>query len=98
MSYGRVDHADLTWRTALACNGGGCVARYSPGGQCMGRIPFPARAVSSCTFGGIEMGTLFVTTARQGAGADDQPDGCGALFAVETTAKGFPAGRLRLDG
>ncbi|MBV8578839.1 MAG: SMP-30/gluconolactonase/LRE family protein, partial [Acetobacteraceae bacterium] len=81
----------------VAHNGGGCIARYSPGGQCMGRVPFPARAVSSCAFGGIEMSTLFVTTARQGAGPDDEPDACGALFAVETTAQGLPAGSLSLD-
>ena len=26
MSYGRVSYAGLTWRTALSCNGGTCIA------------------------------------------------------------------------
>ena len=90
-----VDAEGCLW---VAHNGGGCIGRYSPGGQPLGRVTLPARAVSSCAFGGLDLATLFVTTARQGAGPDDPPDACGALFAVSTTAKGIPAGRLALDG
>ncbi len=68
---------------------GGCLVRYSPEGKEERRIPFPARKVSSVTFGGQDCDQMYVTTA----GGDNKPDegeGAGALFRLETDFRGVP--------
>lgn len=71
---------------------GGCVVRYGPDGTELERVEFPARKVSSITFGGPEYETAFVTTA----GGDDRKnegDGAGALFSFEPGVSGRPEHR-----
>ena len=80
----------------IAHNGGGRLTRHAADGRLLEAVPLPTRAVSSCAFGGPGLATLFVTTARQGAGAGEA-DMAGALFAVPTATRGPPPGRLRLD-
>jgi xylono-1,5-lactonase len=77
-------------------NGGGRLTRHAADGRLLEVVPLPARAVSSCAFGGPGLATLFVTTARQGAGAGEA-EAAGALFAIPTATRGLPPGRLRLD-
>ncbi|KXA94472.1 gluconolaconase [candidate division MSBL1 archaeon SCGC-AAA259E19] len=58
---------------------GGCLVRYDPDGNEEMRIDFPARKVSSVTFGGNDYKDIYVTTA----GGDNKPEegrGAGALF------------------
>ncbi|HEV2273636.1 MAG TPA: SMP-30/gluconolactonase/LRE family protein, partial [Acidobacteriaceae bacterium] len=68
---------------------GGCLVRYTPGGEEQLRIEFPARKVSSVTFGGPDYADLYVTTA----GGNDKPEegaGAGALFQMKTEYRGLP--------
>lgn len=44
--------------------GAGCVVRVSPDGAIVDRIDLPVSRVSSCTFGGEDLGDLYITTAR----------------------------------
>jgi sugar lactone lactonase YvrE len=68
---------------------GGCVARYAPDGDEVLRVPFPARRVTSVTFGGEGCADLYVTTA----GGDDRATygpGAGALFRLRPGVRGLP--------
>jgi sugar lactone lactonase YvrE len=80
---------------------GWCVARFTPDGRRERSIELPVARVTSCTFGGAELDTLFVTTASIGldaAAAAAQPL-AGGLFAVRPGPRGLPtpafAGRPR---
>jgi L-arabinonolactonase len=69
----------------------GCVARFRPDGSLDQFVRVPASRVTSCAFGGPDMRTLFITTARTGL---DQPallsqPKAGGLFAVRTPVEGF---------
>jgi D-xylonolactonase len=69
---------------------GNCLIRYSPQGEEVSRIPFPARKVSSVTFGGDDYADIYVTTA----GGDNKPvegQGAGALFRLRIPGvRGLP--------
>lgn len=68
---------------------GSCVVRYAPDGGEVLRIPFPARRVTSVTFGGADYTDLYVTTA----GGDDRATygpGAGALFRLRPGVRGLP--------
>ncbi len=68
---------------------GGCLVRYTPEGKEQLRIPFPAKKVSSVTFGGRDYSDIYVTTA----GGDNKPEegaGAGALYRLETSFRGVP--------
>ena len=66
---------------------GGVLVRYTPAGEVDLTIPFPARKVSSVTFGGLHYDEIYVTTAggdnkaREGAGA-------GALYRLRLGIRG----------
>lgn len=68
--------------------GAGRVIRYDPDGCIEREVMLPARNPTATTFGGPELKTLFITSAR--FGLDDPTDADGALFAVETEIKGQP--------
>jgi D-xylonolactonase len=68
---------------------GGCLVQYSPQGQELQRIAFPARKVSSVTFGGDDYTDMYVTTAGGGRKAEEGP-GAGCLFRLKTGAMGRP--------
>lgn len=76
----------------IACWGGGCVWRvHGVTGRKLARISLPVSQVSSCTFGGAGMRTLFITSAWQGfdeARRRAEPL-AGSVFAVETSTVGF---------
>jgi len=77
---------------------GGCVVRYAPDGTEERRISFPARKVSSVTFGGDDYTDLYVTTAG-GTNKDEEGQGAGALFRVrlaEEGIRGVPEFRSRI--
>jgi len=64
------------------------VVRYAPDGAVDRIIALPVKRPTSCTFGGTDLTTLFITSAR----SDDPDDALGgALLAVETSHPGFPA-------
>lgn len=75
--------------------GGGCVVRYTPDGAEERRLAFPARRVSSLTFGGPDYADLYVTTAGgQDKGAFGP--GAGAVFRVRPGVRGVPEFRSRI--
>ena len=66
---------------------GSCLVRYTPGGVEERRILFPAKKVSSLTFGGRDYTDIYVTTA----GGDNKPEegeGAGALFRLNLGIRG----------
>lgn len=74
---------------------GACLVRYAPDGTERLRIPFPARNVSSITFGGPGYEDLFITTA---AGRNPAEAGAhaGALFHLRPGVRGVPEFRSRI--
>ena len=68
---------------------GGCLVRYAPDGSEDRRISFPAKKVSSVTFGGAEYGDMYVTTAG-GDNKAEEDTGAGALFRLRLGIGGTP--------
>lgn len=68
---------------------GGILARYSPEGEEVARIEFPARKVTSLTFGGPEYTDIYVTTAG-GDRRASEGEGAGALFRLRLGIAGRP--------
>ena len=76
--------------------GGGRVVRHAPDGRVDRVLEVPAKQVTSCAFGGADLGTLFITTASQRLTEEQrraQPL-AGALFAVEPGVRGLPEPRF----
>jgi len=88
-----VDAAGFVWSAHW---GGWRLTRYAPDGRIDRVLPMPVPQPSSCTFGGPDLATLYVTSAAIGMSAADfakAPDG-GGLFAVEPGVRGQPATRF----
>lgn len=64
--------------------------RYTPDGLEERRIEFPARKVSSVTFGGDDLGDLYVTTALLDGTKAEEGEGAGALFRLRMGIRGLP--------
>lgn len=72
--------------------GGWRVTRFTPDGEVDRSLDLPASQVTSCTFGGADLGTLFVTTASIGLDTEQhtaQPE-AGGLFALDPGVRGLP--------
>lgn len=69
--------------------GGGCIIRYKPDGGEELRIQFPAKKISSVTFGGKDYKDIYVTTAGGDKREEDGP-GAGALFHLNPGVQGVP--------
>ena len=74
--------------------GGGCVVRVAPDGTVERVVEMPCRNVTTCTFGGAELRTLYITTAAAGRGPSERL--AGSLFALETPVPGLPERVFRL--
>lgn len=81
-----VDAEGGVW-TALANRG--AVHRYAADGVLDAVIEIPARKVTACTFGGDDLGTLFVTTSREGLAPGEDPL-AGSLFRIRPGVTGRP--------
>ena len=81
-----VDAEGFLW---VALWDGGAVHRYSPAGRLDGIIELPTRRVTACTFGGVALDELYVTTSRYGKEDSAEP-AAGALFRVRTGISGLP--------
>lgn len=76
--------------------GPGQVVRYNPEGKLVSQIQLPVSRCTSCTFGGPEMKTLFMTTAAHTLTPDQlkiEPL-AGSLFAIETNIAGLASYRI----
>jgi sugar lactone lactonase YvrE len=75
---------------------GHCVARFAPDGTVDCIVPIPASNVTSCAFGGNDLKTLYVTTARHGQTPDQATryPQQGGIFAFEAPVPGLPRPRF----
>lgn len=92
-----IDAEDKLW-TALW--GGHAVARWDPEtGELLQKITVDAPHVSACAFGGPDLKTLYITTARKGLNAEqlEQYPLSGGLFHAIPGVKGVPAAFYKED-
>lgn len=67
--------------------GGSCIVRFTPDGKIDQFIEMPVQNVTNCVFGGSDMKTLFITTARNED--DGRTDMDGDLFAINLQYQGI---------
>ena len=67
--------------------GGGCVVRVAPDGEVERVVEMPCGNITTCTFGGEDLRTLFITTAAAGRGPSERL--AGSLFALEAPVPGL---------
>jgi sugar lactone lactonase YvrE/quinol monooxygenase YgiN len=82
-----VDAAGFLWNTRPSA---GCLIRISPEGHVCRIVSLPIAKPTTCIFGGTDLKTLYVTSAR----SSEQLSG--SLFALQTDVGGLPPGRFRL--
>jgi sugar lactone lactonase YvrE len=68
---------------------GGAVRRYAPDGTLDAVVEVPTPKVTACTFGGEDLGELFITTSWEDLAPDDEPL-AGSVFRVEPGVAGRP--------
>ncbi|WP_258133207.1 SMP-30/gluconolactonase/LRE family protein [Microbacterium sp. MYb64] len=73
----------------VAVWGAGRVIGLDPSGAEIARIALPVPQVSACTFGGDDLGTLFITTSAQGLPSGHGTE-AGSLYAVRPGVRGLP--------
>ncbi len=71
---------------------GRCIVRVAPDGVIDHVIEMPVQNITTCTFGGHDLKTLYVTTARSEAPSQDRLGG--SLFAIATDVAGQPENRF----
>jgi sugar lactone lactonase YvrE len=87
-----VDSEGTLWNARY---GGGCIVRVTPDGKVAGLIEMPCENVTTCTFGGPDLKTLYVTTAAGGSGVGRRL--AGSLYAVEMEVPGLSENRFEID-
>jgi sugar lactone lactonase YvrE len=90
-----VDQEGGIW---VALWGGAAVARYAADGSSLATVPLPVDRPTSCAFGGRELASLFVTSARAGLDAialARQPE-AGFVFRIDGRGvRGMPCAPYR---
>jgi sugar lactone lactonase YvrE len=82
-----VDAAD---HVVCAIWSGGCVVRFTPSGEIVGRMRLPAKRMTSVAYGGPLLDMLYATSALQD-GADGAGDeAAGAVFRIPGSGRGRP--------
>ena len=84
-----VDSEGCYW---VALYRGGCVRRVSPEGAVLVDFPVPAMCPTMCAFGGADLRTLYVTSARQQRDAAElaRLPQSGGIFAMRVDIPGLP--------
>ena len=84
-----VDSEDCIW---VAHFGGARLTRYSPAGEILEVVPLPAPNITSCTFAGAELDTLYITSASTFMSDQEleQYPLAGSLFSYQPGVKGTP--------
>ena len=75
---------------------GNCLVRVAPDGKIDRVVEMPVKNITTCTFGGADLTTLFVTTASAEAPRGDRL--AGSLFSIRTEVRGQPENRFRFYG
>ena len=70
--------------------------RVAPDGGIDKVIEMPVKNITTCTFGGADLTTLYVTTAAADRADTDRL--AGSLFAIETGIPGQPENRFTSPG
>jgi len=73
---------------------GNCIVRVAPEGHIDRVIEMPVQNITTCTFGGPDLKTLFVTSASIESPAGDRL--AGSLFSIQTDIPGQPENRFGL--
>ena len=83
-----VDAEGCLW---IAFWDGWCVRRYSPAGECIGKLGVPVSKPTSCAFGGPGLDQLYITSASIGLGEGDRADQpqAGGLFVAAPGVTGL---------
>jgi sugar lactone lactonase YvrE len=84
-----VDSENCIW---LCHFGGSRITRYSPAGEIRQVIPMPVPNITSCTFAGPDLDTLYITTARHLLSDEDirKYPLSGSLFSCKPGVTGLP--------
>jgi sugar lactone lactonase YvrE len=86
-----VDSEGFLWNCRYS---GGCIVRVAPAGTIDRVVEMPVKNITTCTFGGRDLKTLFVTTARAEARPGDRF--AGGLFAISADIAGQPENAFSL--
>ncbi|MGB7537875.1 MAG: SMP-30/gluconolactonase/LRE family protein [Anaerolineales bacterium] len=89
-----VDSEGFVW---VAFWNGSALRRFTPEGAEMRRIEFPAKKVSSVSFGGGEYEDLYVTTALTSGTKSSEGAGAGALFRLRAGVRGVAEFHSQVD-
>ena len=83
-----VDAEGCLW---IAFWDGWCVRRYSPAGECLGKLDVPVSKPTSCAFGGPNLDQLYITSASIGLSDPDLADQpqAGGLFVAAPGVSGI---------
>ena len=91
-----VDTEGCLW---VATFGGWRIDRYAPDGSKLGEVRFPCANITKLAFGGADLRTVYVTTARKGLSVADleaQPL-AGGLFTFRVDTPGLPQHAVQLE-
>jgi len=72
---------------------GSCIVRVAPDGKIDRVVEMPVKNITTCTFGGADLKTLFVTTASAEAPRGDRL--AGSLFSIQSEVRGQPENCFR---
>ena len=86
-----VDSDGFLWNCRFS---GGCIVRVAPDGVIDRIVEMPVRNITTCTFGGPDLKTLYVTTARAEAPPYDRL--AGGVFAISTDVAGQQENALQI--
>jgi len=75
---------------------GGCIVRVAPDGTIDRVVEMPVKNITTCTFGGPDRKTLYVTTARNEVPGEDRLGG--GLYAIPAEVAGQPENRFLAFG
>jgi sugar lactone lactonase YvrE len=74
---------------------GGCIVRVAPDGVIDRLIEMPVKNITTCTFGGPDLRTLYITTASSEAPPGDRL--AGSLYALDCEVPGLPENKFHLS-
>ncbi|QIA07141.1 SMP-30/gluconolactonase/LRE family protein [Draconibacterium halophilum] len=86
-----IDENDKLW---VALWGGSAVGCWNPStGELIDKIEVPAKNITSCAFGDEDMGTLYITSAREGTSDEELEKWphAGGVFKIRPGVKGVQA-------
>lgn len=96
---GRPDGAavDVEGNYWVAMYEGACVLQLSPSGEVLQRIAVPVQCPTMVCFGGEDLRTLYITSARAGRPPEEQHADvpAGALLSIRTEVAGLPVAAFR---